>query len=167
MDWMRICPAKSGFLVDIDLDHATAPLASRTAFSRSGPSCLHGPHHGAQKIGTMTGTEREPSTTIRHEAGAIAVLHQISAGASAISLGRARADDRVHSLPSRKHSARKLFADLAPVQPQSRDPTPQLSPPKPRNGSVGGREILGNSGHGRNPRQGIWVCLGQQSSRGS
>jgi len=32
---------------------ARRPLAARTTFSRTGPSCLHGPHHGAQKS-TMT-----------------------------------------------------------------------------------------------------------------
>ncbi len=40
----------------------TAPLAARTVFSRIGPSCRHGPHHGAQKS-TMTGVSNEPSTT--------------------------------------------------------------------------------------------------------
>src|ERR1700679_430806 len=40
----------------------TAPFASFTTFSSAGPSCLHGPHHGAQKS-TMTGTSREASST--------------------------------------------------------------------------------------------------------
>ena len=40
----------------------TAPLAARTAFSRIGPSCLHGPHQGAQKS-TTTGASKEASTT--------------------------------------------------------------------------------------------------------
>src|SRR5262249_51773048 len=46
----------------LTLTRRTAPFASRTAFSRSGPSCLHGPHHGAQKS-TMTGTSCEASMT--------------------------------------------------------------------------------------------------------
>jgi len=40
----------------------TAPLAAFTAFSRIGPNCLHGPHHGAQKS-TMIGWSNEASTT--------------------------------------------------------------------------------------------------------
>src|SRR5215510_5046307 len=40
----------------------TAPLVARTVFSRIGPSCLHGPHHGAQKS-TTTGASKDPSTT--------------------------------------------------------------------------------------------------------
>src|SRR5690242_20307663 len=40
----------------------TAPLAARTTRSRIGPSCLQGPHHGAQKS-TMTGWSNEASTT--------------------------------------------------------------------------------------------------------
>ena len=31
------------------LTSLTRPLAARTAFSRIGVSCRHGPHHGAQK----------------------------------------------------------------------------------------------------------------------
>src|SRR5215813_13108514 len=40
----------------------TAPAVARTVFSRIGPSCLQGPHQGAQKS-TITGTSKEPSTT--------------------------------------------------------------------------------------------------------
>src|SRR5215468_11386592 len=40
----------------------TAPAVARTVFSRIGPSCLHGPHQGAQKS-TITGASKEPSTT--------------------------------------------------------------------------------------------------------
>src|SRR4029079_4681418 len=40
----------------------TLPLAALTCFSSMGPSCLQGPHQGAQKS-TMTGTLREISTT--------------------------------------------------------------------------------------------------------
>src|SRR5215813_4966338 len=40
----------------------TAPLAERTAFSKIGVSCLHGPHHGAQKS-TRTGCRRDSSIT--------------------------------------------------------------------------------------------------------
>src|ERR1700722_13822030 len=40
----------------------TAPWASFTAFSRTGPNCLQGPHQGAQKS-TITGTSRLASNT--------------------------------------------------------------------------------------------------------
>src|SRR5215831_10444176 len=46
----------------LSLTILTAPFVARTVFSRIGPSCLHGPHHGAQKS-TMTGASNEPSTT--------------------------------------------------------------------------------------------------------
>src|SRR5436190_20612251 len=59
---MRICCAISGFSSILSLTIRTAPLAARTVFSRIGPSCLHGPHHGAQKS-TMTGCSNEASTT--------------------------------------------------------------------------------------------------------
>src|SRR5712691_11540885 len=59
---MRICVAISGFSSMLSLTMRTAPLAARTTFSRIGPSCLHGPHHGAQKS-TMTGWSNEASTT--------------------------------------------------------------------------------------------------------
>src|SRR5215470_14649981 len=59
---MRICWAIWGFSSMLTLTIRTAPLLARTVFSRIGPSCLHGPHHGAQKS-TMTGVSNEPSTT--------------------------------------------------------------------------------------------------------
>src|SRR5260370_5803766 len=59
---MRICVAISGFSSMLSLTMRTAPLAARTTFSRIGPNCLHGPHHGAQKS-TMTGWSNEASTT--------------------------------------------------------------------------------------------------------
>ncbi len=40
----------------------TLPFAARTAFSRTGPSCLQGPHHGAQKS-IMTGWRFDSSRT--------------------------------------------------------------------------------------------------------
>src|ERR1700681_2632092 len=59
---MRICCATSGLSSMLSLTMRTAPLAARTAFSRIGPSCLHGPHHGAQKS-TTTGCSNDASTT--------------------------------------------------------------------------------------------------------
>src|SRR5579864_7307951 len=59
---MRICCATSGLSSMLSLTMRTAPLAARTAFSRIGPSCLQGPHHGAQKS-TTTGCSNDASTT--------------------------------------------------------------------------------------------------------
>src|SRR5882724_282180 len=59
---MRICCAISGFSSILSLTIRTAPLVARTVFSRIGPSCLQGPHQGAQKS-TMIGASNEPSTT--------------------------------------------------------------------------------------------------------
>src|SRR5712691_12139752 len=59
---MRICWAIWGFSSILTLTIRTAPLVARTIFSRIGPSCLHGPHQGAQKS-TTTGASNEPSTT--------------------------------------------------------------------------------------------------------
>src|ERR1700758_5252531 len=59
---MRICWAISGFSSMFSLTIRTAPLVARTVFSRIGPSCLQGPHQGAQKS-TITGASKEPSTT--------------------------------------------------------------------------------------------------------
>src|SRR5258706_992455 len=59
---MRNWRAISWFSSMLTLTNFTAPLASATAFSSAGPSCLQGPHQGAQKS-TMTGTWREASST--------------------------------------------------------------------------------------------------------
>src|SRR5579863_3586923 len=44
------------------LTSLTLPLAALTTFSRIGVSCLHGPHHGAQKS-TSTGWRFDSSIT--------------------------------------------------------------------------------------------------------
>src|ERR1700730_4376542 len=49
------------------------PLAARTAFSRMGVSCLHGPHHGAQKS-TSTGWRRDSSITSLMKVGVVVSL---------------------------------------------------------------------------------------------
>src|SRR5205814_3056070 len=59
---MRICWAIWGLSSILTLTIRTAPLVARTVFSRIGPSCLHGPHQGAQKS-TITGASNDPSTT--------------------------------------------------------------------------------------------------------
>src|SRR5437763_11452307 len=76
---MRICCAISGFSSMLSLTMRTAPLAPRTTFSRTGPNCLHGPHHGAQKS-TMTGCSNEASTT---SAMKVAVLTSLTGAAAA------------------------------------------------------------------------------------
>ncbi len=49
IDWMPIWPGIAGWSSMFILTSLTLPLAARTTFSRIGVSCLHGPHHGAQK----------------------------------------------------------------------------------------------------------------------
>ena len=62
IDWMRSCCAISGFSSILTLTSATLPPASRTVLSRTGASCLHGPHQGAQKS-TITGVWCDASIT--------------------------------------------------------------------------------------------------------
>src|SRR5215470_15236569 len=64
------------------LTSLTAPLAERTAFSRTGVSCLHGPHHGAQKS-TRTGCRRDSSITSFLKACVVVSLTRSSAVAVA------------------------------------------------------------------------------------
>src|SRR5689334_7697949 len=49
IDWMPIWPGMAGCSSMFILTSFTLPLAARTTFSSTGVSCLHGPHHGAQK----------------------------------------------------------------------------------------------------------------------
>jgi hypothetical protein len=57
----------------------TLPFASRTAFSRTGVSCLQGPHQGAQKS-TRTGVVIEAAMTSWRKAAVVVSLIR-SAGA--------------------------------------------------------------------------------------
>src|SRR5438874_1775529 len=75
---MRICCAISGFSSMFSLTMRTAPLTPRTTLSSIGPSCLQGPHHGAQKS-TMTGWSNEASTT---SAMKFAVVTSLTAAAA-------------------------------------------------------------------------------------
>src|SRR6204780_30284 len=60
---MRICAASSWFSSTLILTSRTAPLAAATAFSSAGPSCLHGPHQGAQKTTTIAAWEEDSMTS--------------------------------------------------------------------------------------------------------
>src|SRR5262245_20688689 len=62
IDWMPSCPGIEGCLSISILTSLTLPLAARTTFSKTGPSCLHGPHHSAQKS-TSTGWRLDSSIT--------------------------------------------------------------------------------------------------------
>ena len=57
-----IWPGMAGCLSMSILTSLTLPLAPRTAFSSTGVSCLHGPHHSAQKS-TSTGWRLDSSIT--------------------------------------------------------------------------------------------------------
>ena len=51
-----------GFASISTLASTQSPAASLASFSRTGLSCLHGPHHSAHKS-RITGTDRDRSTT--------------------------------------------------------------------------------------------------------
>ncbi len=68
IDWMPSCPAICGCSSMFILTSATFPPASATARSSAGASCLHGPHHGAQKS-TSTGCCWEAVRHVRPERG--------------------------------------------------------------------------------------------------
>src|SRR5215472_17164092 len=70
-------PATSAASADL-----SSSLAERTAFSRIGVSCLHGPHHGAQKS-TRTGCRRDSSSTSFLKACVVVSLTRPSAVAAA------------------------------------------------------------------------------------
>ena len=62
IDWMPIWPGIAGCSSMFILASLTSPLAFFTAFSRTGVSCLQGPHQGAQKS-TSTGWRLDSSIT--------------------------------------------------------------------------------------------------------
>src|SRR5450830_447126 len=62
------------------LTSLTLPLAAFTAFSRIGVSCLHGPHHGAQKS-TSTGWCLDSSITSLTKPCVVVSLTPLSAAA--------------------------------------------------------------------------------------
>src|SRR6266851_4634568 len=59
---MPSCPGIEGCLSMSILTSLTLPLAAWTTFSSTGPSCLQGPHHSAQKS-TSTGWRFDSSIT--------------------------------------------------------------------------------------------------------
>src|SRR3546814_16889125 len=79
---MRSCCAISGHSSMLTLTSFTAPAALRTTRSSNGVSCLHGPHHGAQKS-TSTGTVIEASTTSAMKVLLVASLITSAAAAAA------------------------------------------------------------------------------------
>ena len=62
IDWMPIWPGIAGCSSMFILTSLTLPLAALTTFSRTGVSCLQGPHQGAQKS-TSTGWRFDSSIT--------------------------------------------------------------------------------------------------------
>src|SRR5437764_13624853 len=93
---MRSCRAISWFSSILTLTRRTAPLASFTTFSRRGPSCLHGPHHGAQKIHNDRHVARR-FQNIRGESFEAAVLDVWAARAGGLLGGRVAAGARKRS----------------------------------------------------------------------
>src|SRR5262245_46904341 len=81
IDWMPSCPGIEGCLSISILTSLTLPLAARTTFSKTGPSCLHGPHHSAQKS-TSTGWRLDSSITSLTKVWVVVSLIRPSAGAA-------------------------------------------------------------------------------------
>ena len=78
IDWMPIWPGIAGWSSMFILTSLTLPLAALTAFSRTGVSCLHGPHQGAQKS-TSTGWRLDSSMTSLTKACVVVSLTTASA----------------------------------------------------------------------------------------
>jgi hypothetical protein len=79
IDWMPICPGIAGCSSIFILTSFTLPLAARTAFSSTGVSWRHGPHHGAQKS-ISTGWRRDSSMTSFTKVWVVVSLMRSGAG---------------------------------------------------------------------------------------
>src|SRR3954451_569815 len=73
MDFRLNDATSSGLVSALTLTSLKRPPYSRSSRSISGPSILHGPHHGAQKS-TMTGTSIEASITSRSNDDSVASI---------------------------------------------------------------------------------------------
>src|ERR1700683_4411856 len=76
--WSGMAGCSSMFI----LSSFTLPLAALTVFSRTGVSCLHGPHQGAQKS-TSTGWRFDSSITSLTKVCVVVSLADVSAVAVA------------------------------------------------------------------------------------
>ncbi len=82
IDWMPIWPGIAGCSSMFILTSLTLPLAALTTFSRTGVSCLHGPHHGAQKS-ISTGWRFDSSITSFTKVWVVVSLMRPSGAAAA------------------------------------------------------------------------------------
>ena len=73
MPWMRNADEMRGLASVSSFASSTWPSRSATAFSSTGPSARHGPHHSAQKS-TTTGTSWERSMTSRSKVASVASM---------------------------------------------------------------------------------------------
>ncbi len=80
-------PAISGCSSMFIFTRTTAPLNALTAFSRIGASCLHGPHHGAQKSTRTTARRDGSSTSFANVRVVVSVTDPSPAGAAAAGFG--------------------------------------------------------------------------------
>ena len=81
IDWMPIWPGIAGCSSMFILTSLTLPLAAFTTFSRTGVSCLQGPHHGAQKS-ISTGWRLDSSMTSLTNVCVVVSLMRPSAAAA-------------------------------------------------------------------------------------
>ncbi len=111
IDWMPIWPGMAGCSSIFILTSFTLPLAALTAFSSTGVSCLHGPHHGAQKS-TSTGWRLDSSMTSLTNVCVVVSLTDVSATAVCASCNMVLAlehDPGKGKPVLRKHHARIKF----------------------------------------------------------
>ena len=81
IDWTPSCPAIEGCSSMFIFTSLTRPPAACTARSRTGVSCLHGPHQGAQKS-TRTGWLRDSRTTSAENAAVVVSFTSSPTGAA-------------------------------------------------------------------------------------
>src|SRR5256884_8689912 len=83
IDWIPSCPGIEGCLSMSILTSLTLPLAALTTFSSTGPSCLQGPHHSAQKS-TSTGWRLDSSITSFTNVWVVVSLTTLGAAAASL-----------------------------------------------------------------------------------
>src|SRR6516162_11575509 len=134
IDWMPSCPGIVGCLSMSILTSFTLPLAARTNFSSTGPSCLHGPHHSAQKS-TSTGWRLDSSiTSLTKVCVVVSLTTPLGAAASPlcnIVMSSVLRPCHPHRPPSAVSSDR-LSRSIGPFQLGLADPGSRRPAPKTR-----------------------------------
>ena len=149
IDWMPSWPGICGWSSMFILTSLTLPLAAFTTFSRTGVSCLQGPHHGAQKS-TRTGTLRDASITSARKSLVVVSLMRSAAAAGAAPFPPCPMMRFSALMAAPNRLVRRLCGGFSPA-------FQCLTPPNPRRRRRG-RPARARYGGGRseNPRGGYW-----------